>query len=438
MHRKDKVLMLHNPTPQPPAVLVTQTHDKPSSTGVPAATGVVQTNLAHRVLTPQELDAARNCVSASRHTNITLLPNHCINPDSELEGFVFWCCGDDSASVLPLTKSSFATTAVYECLPDAAAFRELSSDVEKAATLLLEMVSSIESDPAEPLKFDCMPDWENAAVSQLKDQRPWRESIPAKIGVYHAFMRTTAQNMREHKLFIIVSGHCRHASEELYNLWLDARESITAKQFMECAEVDWLRKATLRHHNRLAARLARKLNLNVRYIDDVDAVTSTSALLPTTCSVSRDLAAKHGRVTLTSDCVLLEACKSGVVFDCFASEGFWVFMGPRDTGSYRMFGTELRVSQPNAALPSKTVRHHRMYPAREKANVVSAPARRVQGVPCEDMSASTSVLYHSADTSFTGFLFPHADFVQALTKLGYNNNDGITNLMPIVVYCEDE
>jgi hypothetical protein len=54
------------------------------------------------------------------------------------------------------------------------------------------------------------------------------------------------------------------------------------------------------------------------------------------------------------------------------------------------------------------------------------------------MSASASVLYHSADTSFTGFLFPHADFVQALAKLGYNINDGITNLMPIVIYCEDE
>ncbi len=38
----------------------------------------------------------------------------------------------------------------------------------------------------------------------------------------------------------------------------------------------------------------------------------------------------------------------------------------------------------------------------------------------------------------TGFLFPQADFVQALAKLGYDINDGITNLMPIVVYCEDE
>jgi hypothetical protein len=126
-------------------------------------------------------------------------------------------------------------------------------------------------------------------------------------------------------------------------------------------------------------------------------------------------------------------------FDCFANEGFWVFMGPRDTGSYRMFGRELRVAAANTALPCKTVRYHRLFPARDKANVVSpATVRRVQDHACEDMSASTTVVYHNAETSFTGFLFPHADFVQALTKLGYNINDGITNLMPIVVYCEDE
>jgi hypothetical protein len=244
--------------------------------------------------------------------------------------------------------------------------------------------------------------------------------------------------MREHKLFIVVSGYCRHASEELYNLWLDARDTITARQFMECAEVDWLRKATLRHHNRLAARVARSLGLSVRYIDDVDAVSSTSALIPTTFSVSRDLSLTRGRVSLTSEAVLLQSSKSGVVFDCFASEGFWVFMGPRDTGSYRMFGTELRVATENAALPSKTVRHHRLFPAREKANVVGAPARRVRDMVSDDVAANTSVIYHRAETAITGFLFPHADFVQAMSKLGYNVNDGITNLMPIVVYCEDE
>jgi hypothetical protein len=95
---------------------------------------------------------------------------------------------------------------------------------------------------------------------------------------------------------MVVSGHCQHASEELYNFWLDARETINDKQFMECAEVDWLRKATLRHHNRLAARVARCLHLNVRFLHDVDAVSNASALLPTTSCVYRDLELIRGRV----------------------------------------------------------------------------------------------------------------------------------------------
>jgi hypothetical protein len=272
-------------------------------------------------------------------------------------------------------------------------------------------------------------------------------------------MRTAAQNTREHKIFIVVSGHCRHASEEMYNLWLDARETITARQFLQCAELDWLRKTTLRHHNRLAARVAQRLRLNVRYLNDVDAVTNSDSLLPTTSCVYRDLSLQGGRVLLTSDAVLLSTVNTGVIFDCFANEGFWVFMGPRDMGSYKMFGREMTSTQKHAGFPSKTVRHHALFPARERANVVAAPSERtlqtsaVQGQPsspefkfnsstvfkCSNDPLPTSiVLYHKRDSPFTGFLFPHMEFVQTLAKLGFSLNDGITNLMPIVVYCEDE
>ncbi len=105
------------------------------------------------------------------------------------------------------------------------------------------------------------------------------------------------------------------------------------KQFLECAELDWLRMATVRHHNRLAAPLAQCLGLVVRFMHDVETVAATSALLPTTSCISRDLSLACVRVALTSEAVLLERCKSGVVFDCFAGEGFWVFMGPCDSGS---------------------------------------------------------------------------------------------------------
>jgi len=413
--------------------------------------GVLDTTFAHRALTRQEHDAALNSVAASQHTKVTIMPNHALNCEGELEGFVFECAVDDSASVLPLSKSSFVTTAIYECLQDnAASFLELTMNIEATTATLQEMMQEIESrdNEIEHLKFDCMPELDLSMDSQhtFKDQRVWRENIPAKIGIYHCFMRTTSQNMREHKIFIVVSGYCKHASEELHNMWLDARHDITAGQFMACAELDWLKKATLRHHSRLAARLAQRLNLNVRYIEDVNAVDNVSMLLPSTSCVCRDLALLNGRVLVTSNAALIDFCKSGVLFDCYATEGFWVFMGPRDTGSYRMFGNEFQVTSKYQGFPTKTVRHCKLFPPRERSNLVTPHGRHGVGAvaSCDTVAslhkqqAVHNVLYSKRDTNITFFMFPHAGFINVLSQLGYNPNDGIIELMPITTYCEDE
>jgi hypothetical protein len=252
--------------------------------------------------------------------------------------------------------------------------------------------------------------------------------------------------MREHKIFIVVTGYCKHASEELHNMWLDARHDITAGPFMACAELDWLRKATLRHHSRLAAHLAQRLNLNVRYIQDVNAVDNVSMLLPSTSCVCRDLAFVNGRVLVTSDAALIDLCKSGVLFDCYATEGFWVFMGPRDTGSYRMFGNEFQVIGKYQAFPTKTVRYNKLFPPRERSNLVIPHGRHDVGAigSCDTVAslhkeqAVHNVLYSNPATNITFFMFPHAGFINVLSQLGYNPNDGIIELMPITAYCEDE
>jgi hypothetical protein len=100
--------------------------------------GTLVLDFAHRPPSKQELDAARNCVAGSKHTRLTLLPNHALDPTGELEGFVFECCADDPASVLPLTRSTFATTAVYECMADSSVFLRISSDTACATAQLLE------------------------------------------------------------------------------------------------------------------------------------------------------------------------------------------------------------------------------------------------------------------------------------------------------------
>ena len=413
----------------------------------PPADGQLDTRFTHRSLTRQEHDAATNSVASSRHTKMTIMPNHALNLEGELEGFVFECSADDSASVLPLTKSSFSTTAIYECLQDkGSTFQQLTTNIGTTVQKLKKIMEDMENAENEVdfLKLDCMPELDPSTDSYhlFKDQRAWRENTPAKIGVYHCFMRTTAQNMREHKIFIVVSGYCKHASEELHNMWLDARHDITAGQFLECAELDWLRKATLRHHSRLAAKVARGLDLHVRLIEDVNAVDKICMLLPSTSCVCRDLQKMSNRVLLTSDAALLDTCKSGLVFDCFASEGFWVFMGPLDTGSCRMFGTEFQVTGRYQGFPTKTVRYNNLYPAREKSNVVTPYNRRsidAQSIPqLHDENAAQHIVYSNDTSNTTCFLFPHGGFVNMLAQLGFNPNDGIINLMPIAMYCGDE
>ena len=49
---------------------------------------------------------------------------------------------------LPLTKSSFSTTAIYECLADAGCFLHLSSHAAEAAERLREAMASLEPEPS--------------------------------------------------------------------------------------------------------------------------------------------------------------------------------------------------------------------------------------------------------------------------------------------------
>jgi len=61
-----------------------------------------------------------------------------------------------------------------------------------------------------------------------------------------------------------------------------------------------------------------------------------------------------------------------------------------------------------------------------------------QFVKAIDENATNNVIYGHKVTDVTAFMFPHAGFVDVLCQLGFDRNDGIINLMPIVTYCTDE
>jgi hypothetical protein len=411
----------------------------PPCAGSPESVGSVDSQHCFHALTRQEVEACESCVSGSRQCHLQVLPNHMLTETGEINGFCFTCSASDCANVIPMSKNCFGMTAVYECHSSkhANAYISIMSNLAQTKQRLQSVVDDLKrcENKVSPLSFECMHDW--TSTMNIRDQRMWSEGLPAKMGVYHCFMRTNAQNEREHKVFVVVSGNCRQASEELYNLWLDARDEISVVQFMECAEVAWLRQATMRWLNRVAWRVMNALELSSNtVIDDMEAVGArVPMLMPTTYSVYNDMCIDLSARAffLTNNATLLHGSMSGVVFDCFASEGFWIYHGARDTSSYKIFGAEFRASKNCNAFPTKTVCYHKLYPCKNsQSQILCMRAGNVE-------ERKTNVCIHTEHKSrFTGFMFPDAGFTAALEKLGFSANNGVTNLMPIVMFCGDE
>ena len=112
------------------------------------------------------------------------------------------------------------------------------------------------------------------------------------MGLYHAFTRTHTNAAREHLTYVVVSGCLTHAAEELHNLWLDAGNHATCGELLECQELEWLRRATHRNHNRIAADLGALFGLRLRLVIDVDyPVADTLMALPSTSTYMNDVRA---------------------------------------------------------------------------------------------------------------------------------------------------
>ena len=160
------------------------------------------------------------------------------------------------------------------------------------------------------------------------DQIAWGCSVPAKAGLYHAFTRTNANATREHKVYIIVSGCLTHAAEEWYNLWLDSGKHATCGELLECEELEWLRTATHRSHNRIAADLSSLFGVRLRIVlDTKNPVPNTLMAMPTTTTYMNDIrvAAVSHEIMLSESACFTDASDNGIIVDMFSAEGFWLF-----------------------------------------------------------------------------------------------------------------
>ena len=202
-------------------------------TGVAFATEEVHnvdTQFAGRSLTVGEQDAARNAVKNSQHTHIQLMPNHALDEDSDLQGFVFRCAQDESSACLPLPRDMFRMITVYECESAVGAGNmcadaiRLVNDIDVYNELLQQYAEELLMTRDNNALFDCVPETnitDDDNMDRYEDQRAWSEAIPSRMGVFHAYLRSHAQETRTHKLFIVVQGAQTKAAEALHTLWSD-------------------------------------------------------------------------------------------------------------------------------------------------------------------------------------------------------------------------
>jgi hypothetical protein len=395
-------------------------------------------------LTDNERGACEAALHLSQHTKIELLPNVHINEKMELGGFHFEGAGCDTANVLPITNKLFDCIVAYEVSNEMhTSFNDkvlhvlLNMDEykQKLGALMAELKGNTARVPA----FSCMVDDnddeahnddELVFAKNSCDREVWDEQIPRKVGLYHAFVRPHTKDSIEHKLFIVVSGSLQFLDEEFHRLWQDCNSFTTCEQLLESEELQWFRSATLRNHNRVAARVSDALGLPVRcFIDTEDPTGLRRSAHPTTMTMKSDIDVDltTRRVHLVDGGCFLHKSTNGVLFEMHASEGFWLFTGPPDHASYNTYGTIFNFHKDMTCFPTSTLRYHEKFLPR--GTVVST---QHGGEHMKD------TIFERKDVAQVETLFPDENFMRRCEALGFNRNNAIVSLMPLLTYISDK
>lgn len=391
----------------------------------------IDVRVAGRTLSTPEMEACRNSIRHSIHSSIQVLPNHSLDHHGRLQGFCFQCSDEDKASILPMHEHCFEMTAVYEVQQDARGFDpqalRIIANLTESRRIMYDLAQKIETENISPAKFDSIGTDsivdDPYSMTLMQDQKAWTETPPFKMGIYHTFTRAGSRSAeRGHRVFIVVSGCLRHAAEELYNLWQDCGEHLTCKQFCEAHEVSWLRSATIRNLNRIAHRIAVNFDLKVQeMIDTEDPTNSRLMAIPSLMSAHHDINSDSGKTRLVNSACFTERSNSGNIFDLFSSEGYWIYMGPLDHADYSVFGAMVASGNSFPAFPTRTVSYNVHYPVTTRTNVVSV-----------DLQETPEVVTDSHQT--LDFWLPDEQFQTITEVIGFNRNDGIVTLIPIICF----
>lgn len=392
-------------------------------------------------LTDQERGACEAALHLSQHTKIELLPNVHINEKMELSGFHFEAAGCDLANVLPIPTNLFDCIVAYEILSDTSSnFNDkvlhVLLNMEEYKNKLDALMAELQTNTTNVPSFACMHDNDDEALNEEElifckhvcDRQVWDEQVPRKCGLYHAFIRPHTKDSIEHRLFLVLSGSLPFLDEEFHRIWQDCATFTTCERLLESEELQYLRAATLRNHNRVAARVADTLGLNVRcFIDHEDPTGKKRSAHPTTVTMKSDITMdlQSRRVHMVHGGCFLQNSVNGVLHEMHASEGHWIFCGPPDHCSYNVFGTIFDYPGNNTCFPTTTFRFHQQFPPR--GTVVSS----------QHASESKDTIYELKVPTQVATLFPDESYMKRAESLGYNRNQMVVSLMPVIQYVSE-
>jgi hypothetical protein len=308
------------------------------------------------------------------------------------------------ANVLPMPTNLFDCNVSYEVISEQNMnFNDrvlhVLQNMEEYKQKLNTVIEELKSHTGRVPTFSCMVDDnddeacnedELVFAKHTCDREVWDEQLPRKIGLYHAFARPYTKDSIEHKLFIVVSGSLPFIDEEFHMLWQDCNAFVTCEQLLASEELQYLRSATLRNHNRVAARVADALGLPVRcFIDTEDPTGKKRSAHPTTITQKSDieLDLHTRRVHMVDNGCFLHKSHNGVLFDMHCNEGYWLY---------------------------------------RRGTVVSSV-----------VESNKDTLYERAEQAQIDTLFPTENFMKVCEKLGFNRNNDIVHFMPILKYVSE-
>ena len=355
----------------------------------------IHTKHALHPLTQDEVATYTAMLSRDDDAEVFVMPNHEASIGN-ISGFKLVVNRDSDCVHLPMTREMFMGTTCVECDPGD---RDIHPDVirllnnpDDVKTNILAMLADIaKHKPSDMVSLDHMPvygDTEVVAVTiddnstgrerceillenliaerighhsttmRGRDSRAWKCDMPTSVGVYHAHVRSRDSGRRHHKMFITVSGGCRRASEQFYNMHLDLLGNARAVEIESCEEAWWLRRTSTRSRCRTVNMVAESLQLSVPLVGDVfDFNDGTCLPIFTTDTLDHDISeTDDGRIALFNSCCDTTSISNGIICKQHPTEGSWIFQGSHQSavGTLSNFGGVFGHQETCGAFPTGT------------------------------------------------------------------------------------